>query len=451
VGGPLGRHASARARSWLATVTPLLVVSAALVALGAVQRSHCVANGWNGADQFWHGCFSDLPALYRIGHLQLGLGGLLATTGDTATLDHPVGTGAVMAFVGGLVPDGSVLDQTRWFFGLWAVLAAALVVVTVFFTAASRPRHVADAVVLAASPLLVLVPLVSADTLGVALVAAGLWAWGRRQPLLAGGLLGLAVVARTYPLLILLALVLLGLRTARWAAVRRTLAGAALGAGVVLLPFLVANPGAITRAYAAWWRSDAGLGSPWMVPRLLGTALPSGVVTLLAVLGIVAACVAGAALALGTQRRPGVAELALVMVAVVLVTGKSFPVQASLWLLPLAALCGVRWREHLVWVGAEALHFAMVWLYLGGLSKADRGLPPAWYSVFLVLRVAGVLYLVWRVWRRAAQRPATPEPGPADEDGEDRAVVDALAGDAVVDELAGDFTDAPDRLLVRLG
>jgi hypothetical protein len=93
----------------------------------------------------------------------------------------------------------------------------------------------------------------------------------------------------------------------------------------------------------------------------------------------------------------------------------------------------------------------MVWLYLGGLSKADRGLPPAWYSVFLVLRVAGVLYLVWRVWRRAAQRPATPEPGPADEDGEDRAVVDALAGDAVVDELAGDFTDAPDRLLVRLG
>ena len=124
-----------------------------------------------------------------------------------------------------------------------AVLAAALVVATVFLTAASRPRHVADAAVLAASPLLVLVPLVSADTLGVAPTAAGLWAWGRRQPLLAGALLGVAVAARTYPLLILLALVLLGLRTGRWAAVRRTLLGAAGGAGLVLLPFLVSNPG----------------------------------------------------------------------------------------------------------------------------------------------------------------------------------------------------------------
>ena len=440
VGGPLGRHASARARSWLATVTPLLVVSAALVALGAVQRSHCVAKGWNGSDQFWHGCFSDLPALYRIGNLQSGLGGYLASSGDSATLDHPAATGAVMAFLGGLVPEGSVLDQTRWYFGLWAVLAAALVVATVFLTAASRPRHVADAAVLAASPLLVLVPLVSADTLGVALTAAGLWAWGRRQPLLAGALLGVAVAARTYPLLILLALVLLGLRTGRWAAVRRALLGAAGGAGLVLLPFLVSNPGAITRAYAAWWRSDAGLGSLWMVPQLLGRALPSGVVTLLAVLGVVAACVAGTALALGATRRPGVAEVALVMVAVVLVTGKSFPVQASLWLLPLAALCGVRWRDHLVWVGAEALHFATVWIYLGGLSKADRGLPPAWYSVFLLLRVAGVLYLAWRVWRAAALRPAAPEPGSSGED-----------SDAVVDELAGDFTDAPDRLLVRVG
>jgi uncharacterized membrane protein len=438
-------------------------VTAALVSLGALQRSHCVAQGWNGADQFWHGCFSDLPALYRIGNLQSGLGGYLSTGGDAATLDQPVLTGAVMAFIGGLVPDGSVLDQTRWYFGIWAVLAAALLLLTVYLTAASRPRHVTDVALLAASPLLVLVPLVSADTVGVALVAAGLWAWGRRQPLLAGALLGLGVAARTYPLLVLLALVLLGLRTGRLRAVTRTLLGAAGGVAVVLLPFLVANPGAITRAYAAWWRTEAGLGSVWMVPQLLGKALPAGVVTLLAVAGIVAACVAGAVFALGAARRPSLAEVALVMVAVALVTGKSFPVQASLWLLPLAALSGVQWRDHLVWASAEALHFAMVWLYLGGLSKADRGLPAAWYAVFLGLRVAAVLYLAWRVRHTAACRPPAPDAVPTGGDaapdavptagpaGTTRHVTPDPDSDEVVDELAGDFTGAPDRLLVRLG
>ena len=89
--------------------------------------------------------------------------------------------------------------------------------------------------------------------------------------------------------------------------------------------------------------------------------------------------------------------------------------------------------------GAEALHFATVWIYLGGLSKADRGLPPAWYSVFLVLRVAGVLYLAWR-GGGPPRSPAAPEPGSSGED-----------SDAVVDELAGDFTDAPDRRLARVG
>jgi uncharacterized membrane protein len=145
-----------------------------------------------------------------------------------------------------------------------------------------------------------------------------------------------------------------------------------------------------------------------------------------------------------------VAEVALVLVAVALLTGKAFPVQASLWLLPLVALCGLRWRAHLVWAGAEALHFVMVWLYVGGLSKPDRGLPPGWYAVFLVIRVAAVAYLVWQVWRTAAAREPslTDDPDLAADDPSDS--WDDEERDAVVDELAGDFTDAEDRLLVRL-
>jgi len=72
------------------------------------------------------------------------------------------------------------------------------------------------------------------------------------------------------------------------------------------------------------------------------------------------------------------------------------------------------------------------------------------------------------VWHTAAQRPGAPEPGlhapgagasarsePVPAGTEPLAVAHGLGpdpdSDAVVDELAGDFTDAPDRLLVRLG
>jgi Glycosyltransferase family 87 len=450
-GGPLGSHASARARSWGATLVPLLVAATATVALSVTQRAHCIQQGWSGSDQFWHACFSDLPALYQLGNLDAGLTSFVG--GGGARTDHPVLTGSVMALVGGLVPDGSFLDQTRWYFALWAVLAALLTGAVVALTAASRPRHVADAAQVALSPVLLLAALVSSDLFGVTLVSAGLWAWSRRRPMAAGAFLGLAVTARTYPLLVVLALLLLAARTGRTVAVGRLLAGAAGAAAVVLLPFLLANPGAVLRPYAAWWEAGAGLGSPWMWSRLLGTGLPAGATTLLAVVGLVVALAAGAVFALGTDRRPTVAEVALVLVGLALVTGKSFPVQASLWLVPLVALCGLRWRDHLVWAGAEGLHFVAVWLYVAGLSTPDRGLPAGWYGVFLTLRVLAVLYLVWRVWRTAARRPpvvAATAGWVSDLGGPDRADRPQVPEDERVDELAGDFANAPDRLLVRL-
>ncbi len=454
-GGPLGRHVSARAVSWAATVVPLLVATAATMALSVAERTHCIQKGWTGSDQFWHACFSDLPALYQLGNLDEGLAAYVA--GEGARADHPVLTGSVMAWVGGLVPDGSFLDQTRWYFALWALLGTALAIAVVFLTAASRPLHATDAAHVALSPVLVLTAMLSPDLFGVALASAGIWAWSRRRPVAAGVLLGLGVAARTDPLLILLALVLLGLRTGRLAAVRRTLGAAAGAVVVVLLPFLVApNSTAIVRSYQVWWDSAAGLGSPWMIPQLVGHPLPNGATTLLSVVGLVVALAVGAVFALSTRRRPSVAEVAFVLVAVALLTGKAFPVQASLWLLPLLALCGVRWRDHLVWAGAEALHFVMVWLYVGGLSKPDRGLPPGWYAVLLGIRVLAVAYLVWRVWRTAADRAPLPDPTGSDDepdqDGADLpndAVPDAEP-DAEPDELAGDFTDAEDRLLVRL-
>ncbi len=461
VGGPLGRHVSARAVSWVATVVPLLVATTATMALSVVERSHCIQKGWTGSDQFWHACFSDLPAIYQLGNLHAGLPGYVGGSG--VRVDHPLLTGAVMSAVGGLVPDGSVLDQTRWYFALWALLGAALAVAAVYLTAASRPLHATHAAQLALSPVLLLTAMISSDLFGVALVSAGIWAWSRRRPVLAGALLGLAVTARTYPLLILLALVLLGVRTGRLTAVARTLAAAAVAVAGVLLPFLVGNPGAVLRPYRAWWDAAPGLGSPWMIPQLVGHPLPAGAGTLLALVGLAVAVAAGVAVALGTIRRPTLAEVSLVLVAVALLTGKAFPVQSSLWLVPLVALCGVRWRDHLVWAGAEALHFVAVWLYVGDLSKPDRGLPPGWYAVFLVLRLAGVGYLVWRIWRAAAGRVEAP-----DHALEEPAVGDPAAypwaeqvgplhpgpdpdSDAVVDELAGDFTDAPDQLLVRFG
>jgi uncharacterized membrane protein len=327
-----------------------------------------------------------------------------------------------------------------------ALLLVALVVLTAAGAGRRRPW---DAALVAASPIVVLSGLVSLDLLGVTLAAAGLVAWARSRPALAGVLLGLATTARTYPLLLVLVLGVLAARTGRWAAWARTAAAAAATVVVVLLPWALTSWTGVSAVYRSWGAGGPGYGSPWLLPQTLlaeprprwlsrlgvhAFSLSSGAVTTLTVLGVVLALALGLLLALAPERRPRVAQVAFVVLAVVVLTGKAWPVQASLWLLPLAALARPRWRDQLVWAGTEAAYFVAVWLYIAAGTNADRGLPAAWYGVFTVVRCAGLLWLVGCVVRDVLH----PEEDPVRADGED-------------DPLGGPVSGAADALVVRVG
>ena len=83
---------------------------------------------------------------------------------------------------------------------------------------------------------------------------------------------------------------------------------------------------------------------------------------------------------------------------------KSLPVQSSLLLLPLIALAGLRWRDHLIWATTELAYFVGVWLYIAGASAPNRGLPAGFYLVLLLARLGGHR-LAGR--RRRSGRPST--------------------------------------------
>jgi len=469
IGGPLGRYAAVAVRTGRSAWQPAAAVLAGLasltVALGVLQKGHCFTRGWSNPDQFWHACYSDLPS-------SAGIGDAMPYLPGAPHLDQPVISGLAMWLIGLLVPDGSAIARQQWYFASWALLITIIVMSLVVVTAASVPRDPWRAAQVALSPVLVLAALVSVDLLGVLLASMALLAWGRRRIVLAGVLLGLAISARSYPLVLLVAIGLLAVRSGRvraWTGLAATTLATCLA---VTLPWLALNSDALLSVYRTWWRSEPSYGSPWMVSGLLGHGLPTGRVTMLVIVGWLGALVVGAVFALSLDRRPTVAEVSLVMLVIVVVTGKTMPVQAGLWLLPLIALVGLRWRDHLIWAGFEATYFVAVWLYIAGLSKPDRGLPPGGYSTLTLLRIAAWLYVLVQVWRVARARPPviTAESEGQDAEGResegresgeersaDHARDHALKLDDVpldlerdeVDPLAGPMAGGPDQVLVR--
>jgi uncharacterized membrane protein len=430
-----------------------------------LQKAHCFSSGWNTPDQFWHACYSDLPLSY----LSWGFGQATPYVAGAKPLDQPVLSGLMMRAVALAVPDGSALVQQQWYFALWAVLITVIVIALVAATAASVPADPWRAAHVALSPVLVLAGLVSPDLFGVLLASLALLAWGRGKVLTAGLLFGLAIAARTYPLILLAAIGMLAVRTGTGRAWAKTAVAALATWFAVSLPWLVVNADGLLSVYRSWWRAGASYGSIWIVPTLLKFELPQGSVTRFALIGWVLALVVGGIFALTLDRRPTIAEISLVMLVIVMVTGKAMPVQAGLWLLPLIALVGIKWRDHLIWAGVEATYFVAVWLYIAGLSTPNRGLPARGYSLLLGVRVAAWLYLLAQVWLVARSRPPADRPDwedlsavgadvETDAEATEAKASEAAATGAAMDEwaqeeldpLAGPMAGAPDQLIVRV-
>jgi hypothetical protein len=394
LGGPLGAHTSPRLSS-AAGWARLAVLLAAVPVLAALAlRGWCLSNGFGGQAPLWRACYSDLPsALVRV-RAGDGAGEPIVTTfalDAVAVLVRGTGAGAMSAYV------------VLW--GLVALVCVAVLAVSVVAYRADAPDR---ALMLVLSPVLPLALLVSADVVGVTLAVLGLLLWQRRLDVPAGVLLALALFSRSYALVLVIVVVALALRTGRDP--RRFLAG--LAGGALLVVGLAATRGldTVTEAVRGWWEAPPSYGSMWVLPHAGFAPIPAGLTPWLSIAGWVSAAVFVLWLAYRAPRAPDPADLALLGMAVLLVTSTSVPVQASLWLVPLVALSSLPWRDMLVWAAAEALYYPMVWLYIGGLEQPDRGLPLAWYAVFVLLRLLAIAYLGFRVVRHSME-PTFPSPG----------------------------------------
>ena len=436
VGGAEGRRAGAPAAGWWTPARLLVALTVPTLLLAVLTRGYCRATGWASPAQFTHACYSDLPALYVSSGLDRGVVPLLEPAPASAT-PQPVGTHALLALLAWLAPSGD--EAARWVFDLGVLLVAASLVATVLVVALLAGHRRWDAALVALSPVVVVAGLVSLDLVAVALAAGSVLALARRRPVLSGLLLAAAVTVRPLALLVLVAVVLLAVRSGRAGPALRLAAAAGAGWLALNVPVLVLNPGGWTAYWSSLASSPVGYGSLWLLPQLAGGgAVPPGVARWLSAVGVTVVVVAVALVCLGAGRRPRLPAVVLLLVVGVLSVSVAVPVQASLWLLPFAALAVPRWRDHLLWGGAEAAYATGTWLYLYGLSVPERGLPAWAYATLLVLRLAAMAWLAWQAVRAVRDPGQDPvrAPGDARVPGRD-------------DPAGGPFEGAQDALVVR--
>ncbi|MBD2759555.1 DUF2029 domain-containing protein [Yimella sp. cx-573] len=394
IGGPTGRYGAIGRRGASYAVTVLSALASVFVALGVVQKHSCVEKGWGAPESLWRACYSDLAVGLT------GNGGPWAAGGPGE--NQPMLTALLQWLLRQVTPTGSSLAVQQYYFAFGAVLIALAIAATVIALTAALPGTPWLAAHAALSPVLVTASLVSMDAFGVALATIGLVLWMRDKPLAAGVLLGLAVLARSYPLIIIAAIVLVALRDGRTRELTKLLVGAAAAVGVCLAAALAVG-GDPFAVYQNWNRAAAGYGSPWLVLSILKIKVDAATLTWLAVAGWLLALLVGAHLVRRPRHATPLPALVLTMLVIVMCTGKAFPVQQAIWVLPLLALTAMRWREHLVWAGVEIVYFVMTFLYIASSSDPNKGVAPAMYVVFAMVRLIAYAGLAWVSWETAEE------------------------------------------------
>jgi len=392
LGGPRGRWAqSGRPGRALQLV---LLTGTVTFLLGALRTVPCARVGWSVPDRYELLCYSDIPILYTL--RGLADGGLPYLDGDgDQPLEYPVLTG-MLAWSAAVLARSAGAATYYW---ITAVLLLVCFLVALAATAVTVRTRVWDGLLMALAPSVVLASLINWDWLAVALTAGGLLAWSRSRPWLAGAVLGLAVAAKFFPLLLFGPLLVLCWRRRRIADWGRAAAAALAAWTAVNLPFALAAPE--QWSYFFTFSSDRGqdFGSPWLALSLLGFPVSGDTLNVVAAGLLVVLCAGIAALTLLSPRPPRLAQVAFLVVAAFLVVNKVYSPQFVLWLLPLAVLARPRWRDVLIWQACEAVYFVAIWWYLVALTPDAEGLPEEIYAWAILIHIAGVVYLALMVVR----------------------------------------------------
>jgi uncharacterized membrane protein len=424
-----------RSRFW----TPLrvvLLIAVAVLAVGWLGKAACLqqypsANGgpaldWRNNRQYVAMCYSDTVPLYRIEGLDTGaLPYRDPWPGTTDRFsEYPVLTGLAQwatarladgwLWLGERVPLWPVGLAEVVYFDLAAVWLSFAWLVVVWAVHGLRPERPWDAALIALSPLALVHVLTASDAAATACAAAGLLALARGRPLLAGALIGLGGGFGIWPLVLLLPVALVAARRARALVALRVTTAAAVVWAAANLPVAVLYPRGWSEFFRLQLRRGADVDSLWFaVSSLTGRpgldgALPDGAtpvaLTTVSVALFVACCAGIGVLAWRAPRPPRLASLAFLLVAALLLTGKAWSPQWSLWLVPLAVLALPRWRPLLAWMAVDALLWVPRMSYFVG--PGGRGLTPEWFLGAVLVRDAVVLGLCALVVR-SVLRPGT--------------------------------------------
>jgi hypothetical protein len=370
-----------------------LVALAILASLLSVAKfSHCANTGWATPDQYVHACYSDLPALFEARGLSTNEWPFAS---DDNSVEYPVLTAMVM------YATSFAANSPVSYFNINIFFLILLFIATVLVVRKIRPEF---AYLVPIAPAMIASLFINWDLWAIASMMLAIYWFDRKQFLYSALLLGVSISTKFLPIFLLIPIVFIFWREQK---IKEAIKYVATTFGIWLainLPFAVTTP-------TGWWRFyklnlDRGpdWGSIWLALQQLGINFTN--LNWLSILLLLIALTTIAILLFEIKYTPSLTSVAFFVIAAVMLASKVYSPQYVLWLTPLAVIALTNTKDlHAFWVWqtTEVIYHIAIWQHLAQVTDARFGLGPTPFAILTLLRIAGTIYLMAVLARRALQ------------------------------------------------
>jgi len=370
-----------------------LVVLALFASLVSFAKfSQCENSGWATPDQYIHACYSDLPALYGSRGLDTNS---WPYSSDDNSVEYPVITAMVMYATSFAAKSPASYFNVNIFFLILLFIATLIVVRKI------RPEF---AYLSAIAPAMIASLFINWDLWGIATMMLAIYWFDRKQYLYSALILALSISTKFLPIFLLTPIAFILWRDTKLKELVKYVAVVAATWLAINAPFALTTP-------TGWWRffklnleRGADWGSIWLALQQLGLSLTN--LNYLSILVLLIALTSVAIVLFELKYTPTLASVAFIVMAAVMVASKVYSPQFVLWLTPLAVIALTNKKDlHAFWLwqATEVIYHVAIWQHIASITGAQFGLGPTPYAILTLVRIAGTIYLMAVLARRALQ------------------------------------------------
>lgn len=373
--------------------TRILIAIAIFASLISFAKfNHCESSGWATPDQYIHACYSDIPSLF-------GERGLSTHqwpyASDENAVEYPVITGLVMYATSFFAYSPVGYFNINIFFLILLFIATVLIVRRI------RPEF---SYLAAVAPAMVASLFINWDLWAIATMMLAIYWFDRKKYVPSALVMALSISTKFLPVFLLIPIAFILWREEKIKELIKYAAVTSLTWIAINAPFALTTP-------TGWWRFyklnlDRGpdWGSIWLAFQQLGLNFTN--LNYLSILLLLISLTSVAILLFELKYTPTLASVAFLVLASVMVASKVYSPQYVLWLTPLAAIALTSKKDlHAFWLwqATEVIYHVAIWQHIAVVTGSKFGLSASAYAVLTLVRIAGTIYLMAVIARRALQ------------------------------------------------